>query len=55
MTPDYFAMNGTAHITMQFPIQLGSTDVEDTHFRNGPDGYGLYFVFNDELNGLVLG
>lgn len=42
---------------MQFHIQLGKhIGVEDTRFRNVPNGCGLYYVSNDELlNGLILG
>lgn len=42
---------------MQFHIQLGKhIGIENTRFRNVPDGCGLYDVPNDELlNGLILG
>ena len=42
---------------MQFHIQIGKhIGIENTRFRNVPDGCGLYDVPNDELlNGLILG
>lgn len=42
---------------MQLHIQLGKhIGVEDTRFRDVPDGRGLYYVPDDKLlNGLVLG
>ena len=49
-------MNGTTHAVMELHVQLGKhVGVEDTRFRNVPDGGGLHDVPNNELlNGLVL-
>ncbi|KFO26944.1 hypothetical protein H920_11661 [Fukomys damarensis] len=57
MIPDHLAVNGATHAVTQLHIELGKhIGVEDTRFRNVPDGSGLYYVSNDEfLNGLILG